>query len=230
MTYKSTTSIIALILAAVITAVFILLPKTSNIIVGYIFGLVGIAALWLSTLFVTKKNANYPFDSVFALVAFKYLILQIVCSAIVIVLELLHVFTLNYKIFIVGHIVLLAIALIRILLLGVGKKHIDELDEKIKKQTFEWGLLVADVYKILEKIDRLTPEIRSEIETTCDEIRFSDPMSHQSLKVYDHEIKESVITLDKAVESWNDDKISKLCTTIKRQIKDRNNQLKLLKQ
>lgn len=219
----------ALIIVVVLTAVFLVLPKTSNVIVGYIFSLVGVAGLWWGTIFMTKKNAKYPLDLVFVISMYKYLILQAVCSAIVIALELLNVYTLNYKIFIVVHIILLAIAVIRTSMLGAGKEYIDQLDKKVKTQTLAWGMLVADTEKIKEKIDHLMPEIKKEIETTCDEIRYSDPMSHESLKDYDNDIKESVIALDKAVESWNDDKIYKLCTTIKRQIKDRNNQLKLLK-
>lgn len=229
MNHKTRISIIAIILAAVLTAVFLLLPKTTNVVIGFVFSLIGIAALWLSAMFVTKENSNYPIDFAFALLILKYLVLQIVCSVIIISLELLNMFILGSAIFVVVHIVLLAIALIRILLMDAGKKHIDELDKKIETHTFDWGMLVSDTDQIREKIDHLTPEIKKEIETTCDEIRYSDPMSHQSLKDYDNEIKESVITLDKAVESWNDDKISKLCTTIKRQIKDRNNQLRLLK-
>jgi len=220
---------IYLIVAAVLTAVFLLLPSVPNAVIGFVFGLIGVATLGAATSFAFKKNANYPFDAAFALLILRYFILQIVISAIVIVLELLDIYTLNSGIFIVVHIILLAAAIIRSIVLGAGKKYIDDLDKKVKAQTFAWGMLVADTDQIREKIDHLSPEIQKEIETTCDEIRYSDPMGHKSLETYDNEIKESVITLDKAVESWNDDKISKLCTTIKRQIKDRNNQLKLLK-
>lgn len=218
-----------LIIALVLTAVFLILPKTSNVIVGYVASLIGVVGLWFVVMLMTKKNAHYPLDLVFVISMYKYLILQLVCSVIVIVLELLNVYTLDYKIFIVVHIILLAIAVIRTMALGAGKEHIDQLEKKVRKQTFAWGMLVTDTEQIKQKIDHLSPEIQKEIETTCDEIRYSDPMSHKSLKEYDNDIKESIITLDKAVESWNDDKISKLCTTIKRQIKDRNNQLKLLK-
>lgn len=218
-----------LIIAVVLTAVFLILPKTSNVIVGYVASLVGVAALWFGVMLMTKKNAQYPLDAVFVISMYKYVLLQTVCSAIVIALDLLNIYTLDYKIFIVIHIILLAFALIRTSILRAGKEHIDRVEKRVKKYTFNWGMLIADTEQIKEKINQLPPEIKKEIEVTCDEIRYSDPMSHESLKSYDNDIKESVITLDKAVDSWNDDKISKLCTTIQRQIKDRNNQLKLLK-
>jgi hypothetical protein len=71
-----------------------------------------------------------------------------------------------------------------------------------------------------------------DIQPVADALRFSDPMSHPSLESYENDIKDSLVRLEQAVsekDAENAEKISALCVTLLRQIKDRNNRVKLVK-
>jgi hypothetical protein len=88
-----------------------------------------------------------------------------------------------------------------------------------------WKSLIVDV----DAIAQSTPEFSKDIKPVIDAIKYSDPMSNSQLAEYEDAIKDSIIRLNQAAAEKEADRVSELCVTLQRQIKDRNNRVKLLK-
>lgn len=225
--------IISLIMAMVTSLMFLVVPITTNFIIGYIFSIIAIAGLALSVLMLTKKNTKIPQDFAFPLVARTYLILSIIVTIIVVALEAFNVWSMPFIIFLIIHIALLAIFTIRIIMLLAGKEHIDAVDKKVAEKTLDLRVMLADLDDIKEKTTNLpSPDKEKaevELKTIYEALKYSDPMSSTSLVEYENKIKESMIMLENAVGEKDLAKIEHLSVQIQRQIKDRNNRVKLMK-
>jgi hypothetical protein len=225
---KIRTLIIGIVLVVVISLVFLVLPITPNLIIAYIFALLGIISLGLGVVFLTRENVKIPQDIPFLTSAWTYLIVNLIVS----VLGLVFSEHLTPIFFLIIHIVILAGFVIWMVIL-TGKEHIDVLDTKTKEKVFNIRMMLADLDAIKEKASDLPSPVREktqkDLKTIYDAVRYSDPMSHPSLKEYDHAIKESIILIDRAVSEKDEEDLLNLTVRIQRQIKDRNNRVKFMK-
>lgn len=219
--YKKTFAAISGILFIVITALFFIVSVTPLYIIAYIFALLGIIGLWSSAMFVLKNASAYPWVAAIPIAAIKYLCLELVLSAVFVILEQLGLYSLPTAFFIIAHILILAIFAIRIIMLNAGKKEIERVEGTVKQSTFDWKLLIADIQALAER----SPELKS----LLDAIKYSDPATPPELAEYDEKIRDGITALEKAVDVGNGTLISELSITLQRQIKDRNNRAKLLK-
>ncbi len=219
--YKKTFAAISGILFIVITALFFIVSVTPLYIIAYIFALLGIIGLWSSAMFVLKNSGAYPWVAAIPIAAIKYLCLELVLSAVFVILEQLGLYSLPTAFFIIAHILILAIFAIRIIMLNAGKKEIERVEGTVKQSTFDWKLLIADIQALAER----SPELKS----LLDAIKYSDPATPPELAEYDEKIRDGITALEKAVDVGNGTLISELSITLQRQIKDRNNRAKLLK-
>ena len=60
----------------------------------------------------------------------------------------------------------------------------------------------------------------------ADALRYSDPMSHSSLAVYEEQIKREIMAMDDPEESA---RIPERCADLLRRIADRNTRVKMMK-
>ena len=111
------------------------------------------------------------------------------------------------------------------MLLKGGEEVIERRDRAVRENVAALSLLRADVSAILEKM----PGMAREIQPLADALRYSDPINHPSLTSYENAINDGVIQLERAASQNDTEKVSSLCVTLLRQIKDRNNRLKLMK-
>jgi hypothetical protein len=155
----------------------------------------------------------------------RYLIIEVLFSAVFVILEQFSLFRLPAVWFLLAHGVIAACFSVYLVLLKGGKEHIEHRDGEIREKTQSLAFLLADVSAILEQ----TPEGTKNIQPVVDALRYSDPMSHPSLERYENDIKDSVVRLEQAASEKDAEKISALCVTLLRQIKDRNNRVKLMK-
>jgi len=221
--------VIGVILAVIFSLLFFLLPVTAHFIIAYVFALISILGLILSAIFLTRKGIRVPQDIPFLSTAWTYLIINLVVSIIGVGLQSFY----SPIILIVVHILILAFFVVRIILLSGGKEYIDSREDKIAEDVFNIRMMLADLEAIKEKAANLPLEdrekVNKELGTIYDAIRYSDPISHPSLGEYDNEIKETIITLNEALVNGEIDGILNLSVKIQRQIKDRNNRVKILK-
>jgi len=127
--------------------------------------------------------------------------------------------------FILIHVILLGFFSSLLILQKGGKDIIQPLEERAKEKYADFRLIQLDV----ETIKARVPNQAEEIQAVIDALRYSLPTSHDSIAQYENKIKDSVVMLEQAAESNDNAKISELCNTLLRQIKDRNNRAKTVK-
>jgi len=150
-----------------------------------------------------------------------YLLVEVIVSAVFVVFEQISVFSLPIAWFMLMHIVILAVFSIRIIIIYTGGAPIWRIDDRVHESTFDWKLLILDV-------DALT--VRSpEVKPVLEALRYSDPMTNSKLTEYDVSIRNSVAALECAVDEGDSTRVDELIIMLQRQIRDRNNRVKLLK-
>ncbi|MDR0905079.1 MAG: hypothetical protein LBN00_02685, partial [Oscillospiraceae bacterium] len=153
------------------------------------------------------------------------LITEVIVSAVFVLFEQIGTFSLPIVWFILIQVVILAIFAIRTLTLKAGQEIIENRGAVVAEKVFVWKSLIVDVETIMQS----TPEFSKDIKPVVDAIKYSDPMSNPQLAEYEDAIKDSIIRLNQAAIEKEADRVSELCVTLQRQIKDRNNRVKLLK-
>jgi hypothetical protein len=222
---KKYATLIALILAGVASLFFLVVQVTPLFLLAYAFALFGIGASWLGSVYLLGNMKDYPWLAGFPAVALWYLIIEALFSAVFVVLEQFSFFRLPLVWFLLAHGIIAACFAVYLVLLKGGKEHIEHRNDEIREKTQSLAFLLADVSAILER----TPEGTKDIQPVIDALRYSDPMSHPSLERYENDIKDSVVRLKQAASEKDAEKVSTLCVTLLRQIKDRNNRVKLMK-
>jgi hypothetical protein len=225
-TNKKYATLIALIAAGVASLFFLVVREiTPLFMLAYVFALFGIGASWFGAVYLFENMRNYPWLAAFPGTLLRYLTVEMLFSAVFVVLEQLSVFRFPPVWFLLAHGLIAAYFAVNLGLLKSGKEHIERKDAEIRAKTWEWASLQADVSAILER----TPEAAKDIRPVADALRYSDPMSHPSLEHYENDIKDGVVRLEQAASEKDTGKVSALCVTLLRQIKDRNNRVKLMK-
>ncbi|GHS94822.1 hypothetical protein AGMMS50276_08410 [Synergistales bacterium] len=223
--HKTHITLIALIMASVASLFFLVAEVTALFLIAYVFTLIGIAAFWRGNMYLADNIKSYPWAAAFPVSILQYLAAEVVFSVVFVLSEQLSIFRLSPTWFFLIHAIFLAFFLVRLIMLKSGHEIIDQRDSEIQEKIQTLSFLLADLSAVLEK----TPENAKDIQPVIDAIRYSDPMSHPSLAPFENDIKDSVVSLEQAAEQNDGEKISALCVTLLRQIKERNNRVRLMK-
>jgi hypothetical protein len=213
--------LIAVILAAVASLSFLVATVTALFIAAYLFTLFAIAVMLCGTVFLMRNMRTYPWGAALPLTTFAYLVTEFVVSLAAVVLEQAAHIAIPVKWFILIQAVIFAVFAIRLILLNVGRAEIERVEEKVKVKTFDWKALIVD----LEALAAQSPDVKPLLEAA----KYSDPVTSPALAEYDAKIRDGVVALEQAVAGNDGARVSELCVTLTRQIKDRNNRAKLLK-
>jgi len=224
--YKTTKiTAIVIIMAAVATAFFLVVEVTPLFITAYIFAIIGIALFFVGNIYLFFNGKSYPWFAAFPMTIWRYLIAQLTVSAILVISENLFDKSLPVGWFLLFHIILLGYFGVHLILQKGGKEVIEELEERVKEKYIDLRMVQLDVEAVRERV----PDQAKEIGAVVDALRYSMPMSHDLIKPYEDKIKDSVVLLEQAADNNDAAKISEICVTLLRQIKDRNNRAKLVK-
>jgi hypothetical protein len=224
--HKKHATLVALILAGVASLLFLVVREVTPLfLIGYAFALIGIGGFWLGSVYLFDNMGDYPWLAAFPAQLLRYLVTETAFSAVFVVLEQLSIFRLPPVWFFLIHAVIAAVFAVNLILLKSGKEIIERRDETVREKTRALAFLLADVSAVLEQ----APDMAKDIRPVADALRYSDPMSHPSLEPYEDKIKDGVVLLEQAASEKDAEKVSSLCVTLLRQIKDRNNRVKLLK-
>jgi hypothetical protein len=222
---KTNILLICGIVAAVASAFFLVLKITPLFIVAYTFAIIGIAALAFGMTYLMSSGKSYPWFAAFPMAIWSYLTTQVLFSVVFIVAENMFGWSFSAKWFALIHIIMLAVTAIILITLNAGKGYIEARGADVKEKVTSLKMLVADLEAATENM----PSMKDEIKGAVDALRYSDPMSNPALEKYDNAIGDSVALIEQAVAKGDAQNIPTLCATLQRQIKDRNNRLKLMK-
>jgi hypothetical protein len=205
---------------------FLVVEVTALFVTAYILLLVGIAMLCIGNLLLLESMKSYPWFASFPITIWRYLITQIIVSVIFVVSE--QVFDralLSAEGFALIHVAILAFYLVFLLMQKAGKEIIDGVEAKVKEKYINLRSMQTDVEALVGRV----PEQASELQAVAEALRYSTPMSSEAILPLEEKIADSVIMLEQAADNNNAERISELCVTLLRQIKDRNNKAKVLK-
>jgi len=222
---KGSIWLICLIMAAVATMLFLVLETTPLFIAAYTFAIIGIAALGLGTTYLMNSGKSYPWFAAFPMAVWSYLTIQVLFSAVFVFIENTDKWSFPIRWFVLIHVVLFAFTAIVLIVLNQGKEVIERRGALVAEKVFSLKMLVADLDAASERL----PSMKDEIKAAADALRYSDPMSCHALAKYDDAIGNSVTSIGVAVAKGDEQNVSLLCAELLRQIKDRNNRVKLMK-
>ncbi len=219
---KVTAIVIPAVLAVLFTLLLFVLPRTPILITAYVAGFFGAALFAAGNLYFIGVKKGYPWIAAIPITLIRYIIVSTLLSAVFVILDNLDV-EINALWLIIAHIAVLAIFFVTLLLLHTGKEYIEELEQKVASERQFIKELNADLATI-----RLNAPVdtQKDIQNVIDAVRYSDPMSHESLAELEGEIHKNVIMLGKLTGS---EQIRTICATLIIQIKDRNNRTRALK-
>ena len=146
-----------------------------------------------------------------------YLIVQLIIALIMMAFSNISVW-----IAIIVNLIILAIACILVISGDVARAAIHETESQINSKTSYLKVLKADVDILIS--EESDPEVKQQLTKLADNIRYSDPMSDESLD----EIETQIVNKVAAIASAGDNKLS-LISEINRLIENRNIKCKVLK-
>ena len=211
--------LIAVIMAVIVTAVFLVVEVTAVFVTAYIFALIGIAAFCGGNLYMLSSPNSYPWVAAFPMRIWSYLIVELILSAVFVLAENLFAWSIPIQWFILLHIILLAICLITLIMIKGGKEIIDRRGEEVKQKVTALRFMQADIESMIQKF----PNHEKDLRQVADALRYSDPMSHPSLSVYEEQIQRGIISIGDGAN------IPDKCAELLRQIADRNARVKMMK-
>ena len=175
-----------------LTAIYILLPKTPLIITGYCWAIFSIASTVIGLLMLTNASSrNCTTRTAFPLAAMKYAVTQVLTSTVVILLDLSGIWNMSVALFCVLHIILLAFFTSKVLLMDLGEKAIEQTDRKVQEQTLNWRSLQALSESVLAEAPA---ELKKNAESVYEAIRYSDPVSAPDAQSLESSIETELYT------------------------------------
>lgn len=218
--------ILGVLLAALAALLFVLLPITANLVIAYVFWLIGIAFLLVSVFALGAKDKSLLMELPLFLKARSYLVLTAVISGIVLLLENLGVFTLPFLLHLVAQVAAVLVIGIGVTQLNLGKSHIEAVGAKVAEARGALVNLVTDVNALKNRVEELPedaqPKVRKAIADVSDALRYSDPISTPAVRELDGRIASGVAALGRAVSAKQADEALNLAKTLLADIKERN--------
>ena len=216
---KNRIILIAVIMAIMVTALFLVVNITPLFITAYAFALISIAAFCFGNLYLIESSRSYPWFAAFPIRVWQYLITELVMSAVFVIIENLFKWSLPVQWLIFIHIILLGVFSIPLVLMKSGKEIIDARGEVVKQKVTTQRFMQADIESLIRKF----PEHDNDLRKVADALRYSDPMSHSSLAAYEEQIQRKIILID------DGENIPEKCDELLRLIADRNSRVKITK-
>lgn len=212
----------SLIGIVLLTVLLVLLNATALVITAYIFGLAGIGmfafSLWR---FASADDGLFVTRAAFPLLTFRYFVINLILSIIVVALKYFSVWQMKNGWFIFVHLFLLGIIGWKLLAADAGSDEIKRVETEVKAKVAAWKSIGLEVNMLLSSADG---ERKKQISEIYDAIRYADPMSNENLSEIETEIKANIAELASAGGD-----ISPICQAILLKIKKRNEMCKLLK-
>lgn len=217
-------SIIVFILFNIVSFV-IPFSRTATFWTGYMFAMIALVVLTetcfkLNTVNKPLRSRFYGWPIIY--IAVGYVIIQLIVS-----LFFMGIHGIPVWVAVLVCSCLTGIALIGILSVSMATDAIETMDAHVQKKVFYIKSLDADVAEMIDLcLDSDTKRMLMELRES---IRYSDPMSHESLAPLEQEILLFCDNLHKAMQERRFEDARSTCTQLALMIQKRNAKCKLLK-
>lgn len=221
---KTTAIIVPAVLLVLFTLAFLVLDKTSITITAYVTGIIGSVLFYIGNQYFIGSKTGYPWVAAIPMTLWRYIITSTLLSGVFVIGEkLVPTFLIPVIVLVIGQIIIFAFYFVMLMLMHTGKEYIDSVDNKVAvKRQF-----IKDLNNDLSSIKQNAPdEVKKDIQTVIDAVRYSDPMSSDALAMIENDIQDNVTRLGQQTDS---EQIREICITLIRQIKDRNNRIRAMK-
>ena len=213
--------------AVLLTALMILLQTNTLLWVAYIW------SIWALTVFAialgfwaTGSKLKYVLFSVYPKIVTSYLICTLLIALFFSVLSYAEFWTISWRWFCLIEFAVLAVTAWKLQALDAGTDKILAVEEKIKVNTVNWEMLLADISIV---VDKTADADKKNVVRTMETIRFADPIGHSAVVEIEKSIKNKISELGIAVTASDSEKIHTLCTEIENLVKERSTKLMILK-
>lgn len=221
---KATTIITSIVLLALFTLGFFVLERTPITIAAYVVGVLAAILFFAANNYFIESKTGYPWVAAIPMTMWRYIITSTLLSGVFVIGEkLIPTFNIPTMVLIIGHLIVFAFFFTMLMLMNAGKEYIESVDQKlaVKRQ------FIKDLSNELGSIKEHAPnEVKKDIQTVIDAVRYSDPISCDSVATIENDIENNVTRLGLETDT---EQIRELCITIIKQIKDRNNRVRSLK-
>ena len=221
---KGLSLIAAFIVLVVFNVIAFVIPfsKHEGFWVGYSFGTLAILLTTAVGLFalghegMKSKFYGMPLVSV----AWTYLVVQLIVSFI----EMAAPFDF-YRYEIVLNVIILALCLVGLLGVAVGKGEVERIDEKVKEKVFYIKALQSDVEGLIARVSE--ESAKKMVKDLAEAFKYSDPMSSPQLAAVENKIEARVAVLAANIADAN--AVKELCDEVQQLLAERNRKCKILK-
>lgn len=225
-----------LLLYLVIISLFFFIVKPTLLFLScFVFAAAGGIEFAVALMIVADKKSKLPQDWVFPIVAKSYMVINLIASAIFILLEQkVNVEIRLIWVFLV-HITLISFFTWRVLALHAGKKHMEAVNEVATSNVEFQRSKTASLAAIKARVGGLSlsasekNSLCREIQKVFDAIRYSDPMTPSELFSLDDKISDKISELASSLKNNSFQHMQHLCGELIIMIKERNEQIKALK-
>jgi hypothetical protein len=211
-------------MAIVATAFMIVVPVTPTFLIAYGFTLLAVGLFAWGNLQLLDNTKSYPWFAAFPMKIWQYLTTQLVLSAVFIGREYFFEGAFSLGLFIFLHIAILGYFAVFLMLMKPAAEVIETREAEVKQKVFVIRLMQSDVESVL----RQHPEHEKLLRSVLEALRYSDPMNHPSVDIYEDDIRRSIHSMS-GLDGNDPAKIPAICETLLKQIADRNNRVKLMK-
>lgn len=214
---------IAFVILAVYNIVAFVMPAVKNTTFWVAYGFSNLSIIIASLVILGAldetgiKNKFHQMPIV--LVAWSYLIIQIVMGMVEIY------YPINFRYSILINVILLGLSIISLVIVTTGKKEIDRVEEKVQKKVFFIQELQSDIETLADKTEE--EQSKKELKELIETIRYSDPMSHSQLATIENQIHNKVQNL---IQNAKDtEQVKQNCNELQQLFAERNRKAKLYK-
>lgn len=127
----------------------------------------------------------------------------------------------------IANIVLLAIFLVRFIAIDASRQEISRIDKKLQPKVSYIKELQVEVEIVMQRVD--DGEAKKRLKKLSEIIKYSDPMSGESLSLVEAKIANKAAELSDLASGGQIDKLGELCEGIEQLLDERNRKCKLLK-
>ena len=221
---KKSVFLISGIMAVVATTFLIVVPVTPTVLIAYAFTLLATGLFTWGNLQLLDNTKSYPWFAALPMRIWQYLIAQLVLSAVFVVREYFWEGAFSLGLFFFLHIAVLGYFAVSLVLMKAAPEIIEPRGAEVKQKVSALRLMQADV----ESIIRQHPEHENPLRQVLDALKYSDPMSHSSIAIYEEQIQRSIMSMS-GMDGNDPAKIPEICDALLKQIADRNSRVKIMK-
>ena len=210
---------ICVIFVALLTLLVLILPASNNLFIAYAFALLSIALM-------AGGIAAFKTDDIAGSIALlrqtgRYLPWTLLVSVAVLALQWLGIFTLPMGFHILAQVVIFLLFCIKLIKVYTAKSYVEDVDKHVAENKANIAEWTAKVEAVMLR-DGLPAEAKQALKKAQEALRYSDPMSNDSVITHNFHISELLVKLSATPE----DNIPVICNKIIAQVNMRNSVLK----